>query len=553
MYRIPHSALFLWSLALIPVLADADFYFQWPSSTSQCQAVPISWSMGQPPFKVWIIPVYGQPFFYDISDSYYSNRTGNTEILLQLAAGVNYVVQMGDANGISTGGSSEVQTVQAANDSTCLSTASSYSASLDFTFTVSGQAVQCERGFELSWTGGLEYGPYNFTAVAMDQSFNAFDVPLEKGVTSESDWVLDIPADSRFVVMMNSAQGYGRGGTSGIYSVSSGNDSSCLDMAPQPTGSWPNSITTGSLDPPTLPVTQSAHSGAGHSGISGGGIAGVVIGVVAALALILVILFFLLRRRRNRIQGQRTGKIENSHIDLVNDNESRSGQPMVEPYRELGSFHPPEGHSTTSDSNTYLGSTSTSRESQAGFANLGAPTSGGLSNSHSISNSHAHSHSESRTPEYGDNRNSLLSEEDNGSWVPGIAGPLPTKSNPSSPGPLSSQSPSHSFNRPTTSHSNDSSKPFPSYIDRSPGPGQGQGQGHGQTSAMRVVNPENPESIPALPPGATHERANPPRRRAEGPTYRRHADAGRFQEEIVDLPPLYTEVPRDGPVRNVEE
>ncbi|WWC87952.1 uncharacterized protein L201_002852 [Kwoniella dendrophila CBS 6074] len=578
MYKFSYL-LFLVSSLVFPTLVQgaANYFFQWPSNTSQCQEVTITWqATGKAPYTVWIVPVYGQPFFYDISDSYITNGTGSTEILLQLAAGVNYVVMVSDADGLGTGGSSEIQTVQPANDSSCLTWASSRSASLDFTFTVSGQAVQCQRGFELSWSGGLEYGPYNFTVIAMDQSFNPYDVTLEKGVTSQSDWVLDIPYQSRFLIMMNSAQGYGRGGTSGIYSVSDSNDTSCLKQSPQPTGVWPTTVTTGSLDPATLPITESAtatsRKGSGGSGTSKGAIAGLVVGLVIAAILVGVFVYFLLKRRRQRRnQGQRIDKFGISPIDLANGDDNsirRNGsQAMVEPYREVGAFRPPSRHGSPDQNTNSNGTDSyfsqsenrTLTSSAAGFAGLGAAT---------INSTHDNRH---------DMELSLLDENHSPS-SPGIAGPLPEKSlstptsmeqayaqlHYSQPNAQSPTAGTGTILSTSTSQNSDISKPSQSQLSRqsqqtfptySPQATQG---------GMRIANPENPDQLPTLPPGATHSRGNvnssnnntgPRRRVAEnaGPTFRRHADAGRFQEEIVDLPPLYSEVPRDGPIPDSTE
>ncbi|WWC60387.1 uncharacterized protein I303_102959 [Kwoniella dejecticola CBS 10117] len=558
---------FLASLFYPTTYGAANFFFNWPTNTSSCETVTLTWSGGVMPFTAWVVPVYGQPFFYELSTFDATTGFGSAQIELQLAAGVNYVVVVSDGNGIGTGGSSEIQTVQSSNDTSCLTYANSRSVSLDFTFTVSGQAVQCERGFETSWSGGSEYGPYNFTTIAMDQSFIPYDVPMEKGVTSQSDWLLDMPAQSRFIIMYNSAQGYGRGGTSGIYSVSPGNDTSCLKNTPQPTGAWPSTITTGTLDAATLAITETAFKGGDHSGISGGAIAGIVIGALAGVALVGLLLWFLLRRRKTRAQGRLVGKSDVSHIDLAGDDDSirRGGQPMVEPYRELGSFNPPEGHGhgRISPNNSYLPS-SDSRDSSAGFAGLGAATAlGGIAN---IGDRH------------GNNSGMELSllDENNSPSVPGVAGPLPSKSNnsmqtstpnspsaptnPNYPQPPSlpytahhhHSSSSHSANSnsnilpaddPTKSASSPTRQAYPSYNDRP------------QSGGMRVTNPEHPENLPALPPGATHGLGHAPRNAAprrrpadgNGPTFRRHADAGRFQEEIVDLPPLYSEVPRDGP------
>ncbi|ODO04489.1 hypothetical protein I350_05092 [Cryptococcus amylolentus CBS 6273] len=104
---------------------------------------------------------------------------------------------------------------------------------------------------------------------------------------------------------------------------------------------------------------------------------------------------------------------------------------------------------------------------------------------------------------------------------------------------------------------------------------------HPQTggNGMRLTNPDNNHLLPALAPSPSPSPSplsnptsrsstphNPARRRppsralGQGPerTYRRHADAGRVfpdphggegrvaEGEVVDLPPLYSEVPRDG-------
>lgn len=82
----------------------------------------------------------------------------------------------------------------------------------------------------------------------------------------------------------------------------------------------------------------------------------------------------------------------------------------------------------------------------------------------------------------------------------------------------------------------------------------------GSAGALRVVN-HGDNDRPELPPGAGYD-DNPrhsfnARRGSAGyahggsggdggaPGFRRHADAGRVQQDVVDLPPLYTDVPRD--------
>jgi len=77
-----------------------------------------------------------------------------------------------------------------------------------------------------------------------------------------------------------------------------------------------------------------------------------------------------------------------------------------------------------------------------------------------------------------------------------------------------------------------------------------------ERETLRITNPANTSDIPTIPTGATLDdstpcgtrlRANHDRERQR--TFRRHEDAGRWRapenEEVVDLPPLYTDIQRD--------
>lgn len=142
---------------------------------------------------------------------------------------------------------------------------------------------------------------------------------------------------------------------------------------------------------------------------------------------------------------------------------------------------------------------------------------------------------------------------------PGFAEPLPGKSTPS---PVYYDHP-HSSTAGYTRQTGH--RPYPptgagAGGSSSPPPG-GRGKNSLETELLaqpvptrrqgpfQIANPDHPDQIPAaLPPQPLD---GPPTSRRTGagesqPRFRRHQDAGRA-EEIVDLPPLYTEVPRDGP------
>lgn len=87
---------------------------------------------------------------------------------------------------------------------------------------------------------------------------------------------------------------------------------------------------------------------------------------------------------------------------------------------------------------------------------------------------------------------------------------------------------------------------------------------HNQRDGLRIANHEDPTALPTLPRGASLDDSPGPSGQGTGrqrrsqdhlrqPTFRRHEDAGRWrgaeqqqEEEVVDLPPLYTDIHRDG-------
>jgi hypothetical protein len=72
-----------------------------------------------------------------------------------------------------------------------------------------------------------------------------------------------------------------------------------------------------------------------------------------------------------------------------------------------------------------------------------------------------------------------------------------------------------------------------------------------EPDTLRIANPANASDLPALQASAGYD--DPLRRTRQDPnrqrTFRRHEDAGRWrggeQQEVVDLPPLYTDIHRD--------
>jgi len=286
-------------------------------------------------------------------------------------------------------------------------------------------------------------------------------------------------------------------------------------------------LATNTLPAATLPATAPAGE---DTALSGGAIAGVVIAVLAGLAILLFALWFLLRRRRrSRIAAQ---KVADYEVDLADgyDDSSTTGMTRlgnastahaVEPYPIVDPFQQDQNPNSAGSS---FGEADSETMTAAGSTALGAGVSGQRSSN----------------------------DEDSRASGPGVAGPLPSKTyrsldSSSSPAP-SSQS-AHIMKAELLGRAAENTQPLP----QPPAP----------TSGMRIVNHDDPYGMPALPAVARYDdalrdnrlsRRNQGIRRSAdtGPTYRRHEDAGRLpvtrrEEEFVDLPPLYTDVPRDGP------
>lgn len=282
---------------------------------------------------------------------------------------------------------------------------------------------------------------------------------------------------------VSSARGYGRGGVAGIYEVDNSTRSDCILQEPQPTGVWPRGLATNTLASSTNPPDEPS------SGLSGGAIAGIVVGVLAFFALLGVILFFLLRRKRRRqaLEDKERRAVSGGggyQVDLGPRYEEsvRPGgtEGTVDPFRadsyDLGDVDGAAaggGGSPVRDGSPDGGTLS----STAGLAGLGAAMGTGTGTG---------------TPAESSRQ----------------AGPLPQKRT--------------SLERET----------------------------------LRITNPANTSDIPTIPTGATLDdspprdtrlRSNHDRERQR--TFRRHEDAGRWRapenEEVVDLPPLYTDIQRD--------
>ncbi|KAL5508280.1 hypothetical protein ACEPAH_5899 [Sanghuangporus vaninii] len=96
-----------------------------------------------------------------------------------------------------------------------------------FTFYFTSTPTQCAN-MTVEWTGGR--APFTLLLVPVGRLDTETRTIIQKDVSSGSSisFVLDFPAQSQFVAVLNDASGVGAGGTSAITTVVSSSDSSCL-------------------------------------------------------------------------------------------------------------------------------------------------------------------------------------------------------------------------------------------------------------------------------------------------------------------------------------
>lgn len=233
----------------------------------------------------------------------------------------------------------------------------------------------------------------------------------------------------------------------------------------------------------------------------------------------------MLRRRRRRTAVE-DHAAKGTELDLADSNSTNgpegytdaqvgpSTMPIVSPYPSDGRYSAVPDHERRSysdgrrdegdmsererDSGIWGATTSTS----AGFAGLGAGR---------------------------DRDGGSLAGEGERREGPGMAGPLPSKS-PISHSPRLSSPPS----RPPTDDF------IPRYKRDHLSLPPGASSTPGPSGPMRVVNHDDSQNISVVPMSESETQR---RRESRMPQFRRHEDAGRV--DIVDLPPLYTDVPRE--------
>ncbi|KZT06014.1 uncharacterized protein LAESUDRAFT_759898 [Laetiporus sulphureus 93-53] len=311
----------------------ANFTFDYGEAT-QCGDFAVSWSGGQAPYELTLIPQYDRPYIYSIPSSSYSNGDGSYKTQLTVAENTSVLAIMSDANGFGTGGVSEIITV-GAGSSSCNTTVQS----VDYYFDTDMALDQCREYSFSAYTGAVQ--PINITGVIPGGTTFVLNPPVG---STEFDWTADLASGTSVLFFMTDSEGRS-GGSTQIDNVGISDDNSCL------TGSYPSSVAnhpsaTSSSISTSSSVTSTAVSDSTKSTASGGTIAGAVVGGMVGAGIIAgAFLFFLLRRRRN-VQyfadgefGYRTGRRQKD-VDLSNETDDDMPPAAIHPYPF---FNPADG------------------------------------------------------------------------------------------------------------------------------------------------------------------------------------------------------------------
>ncbi|KAI5454880.1 hypothetical protein NCC49_002158 [Naganishia albida] len=584
---IPRFLGILILLAVTPhlLLPTRAFYFQWSSTSYQCYTQTLSWVGGSPPFTAIIAPILQMPFVYEIPDSAYVDGKGQYDITVQLTSGLSYVILMGDAMGISSGGSSGRITVQGYAQTSCLATAARNQTTLDLSFEVFGTNIQqCEKSLNISTSLTDAARPeYNMTVISLDQSFNPYDISL--GNTTFFQWPVNVAAGKGFTLMMNDGKGYGYGGVGGSYYVNrTGGNGECEFVGGTTTTTTSKVPTATSTAPPES--TTTADTGGGDGPPKSTVIAGASIGALVGIGLSAAVAFFIFfyrRRRRNRNQRSRLnsgkdGQDGSSGIIMADGRRRPADAMSVNLFDDSEQYQDPnDGHYAPVPYDVGASSYSGSPVTPASAAGVGlagrsdhrytaarndlSPTTTNMGDPFGSRHELGYDAGLNTGDRSWSATDTLQSRASGHPLLPPNEGSrMDTFSSPTSPDvvwdsqdrPGAARTKSEEAQAEanavaaaaatTASRTNLSSYPSTTELT-SPNSAPISATGGG----FRITNATDADPLlPPQPSAGTGPASSLGRRQRGEPRFVRHADAGRAREEVIDLPPLYTDLVHEG-------
>ncbi|KAH7918063.1 hypothetical protein BV22DRAFT_1025220 [Leucogyrophana mollusca] len=325
MSRLPYYR----SFVLVSCLSVARAFSMAAGPATQCDDFSVSWTGGQPPFEIMLVPQNTIYINVPVPSSAFANNQGSYSINeLPLAEDQEFVVVMSDATGFGSGGVSNTITVGGpVGNNGCNTTSQSPSFYFD---TPETTFQQCSQYAFDNYVGATL--PVNVTASisGLIPGGDLFVVQFPTSSNYSYAWTVDVAAGTSLILFMTDATG-AQGGTTNISTVVSSEDSSCLF------GSYPSSTGSAAPQMTSTPISP-RKSGAS---LSVGVIAGIAIGGTAVLVTATALLLYYRRRRHGNspLSHIRFTKARDNSLDLDQDpnNLTRATSIHAFPY-EVGSL-----------------------------------------------------------------------------------------------------------------------------------------------------------------------------------------------------------------------
>ncbi|WWC91242.1 uncharacterized protein L201_006184 [Kwoniella dendrophila CBS 6074] len=278
---------------------------------AQCSTANITWTGGQVPFSLTIIPAFDYPTTITIPNSAYDGAKGSYSWIVNYPDDTQFVMMMSDGSGTGTGGVSPLYKVGKGGSTTC----SQRSTQTDFLFYLNETSLTQCAPVSIYWDNSAVAPVSILGAIPGGQ---VFQLVSANDKTNSLVWNTNIEANTQVIIGAFDSGEHGNGGSSALLTIGGSSDHSCInDLSPssttagQPTATGTKSGSVGGVKTVTAITTQTSLP-KGAAGLSTGALVGIIVSaVLVVVALQGALLWFCCRRQirsliyhRREMRGQ---------------------------------------------------------------------------------------------------------------------------------------------------------------------------------------------------------------------------------------------------------
>ncbi|KAF8586522.1 hypothetical protein K439DRAFT_942318 [Ramaria rubella] len=208
------------SILTIVNVARAALNFTVPPT--QCANTTVQWTGGSAPYQLLLVPTGELHPEVRVIETYTIDSGNNFSFQLNYPGNSSFVAVMSDATGFGTGGTTPVTTVLPAASKSCLGT--SQVAPEFFIFTDPPVPQTCSP-MMISYTSD-SHPPVDVFVVIPGGTSSRIESGSPKNMSFE--WTPTFSAGTQLLIVAGDTNGVGKGGSTDILTVASGNSTSCL-------------------------------------------------------------------------------------------------------------------------------------------------------------------------------------------------------------------------------------------------------------------------------------------------------------------------------------